>query len=72
MDDMRMHARNDATSLSLIARDFEPTRIERQLLARAFELLCEIQSQPTAASPHNDQLVSEQSVCTEFNRRRVA
>ena len=45
MDDMRMHARNDATSL--VARDFEPTRIERQLLARAFELLCEIQSQPT-------------------------
>ena len=70
MDDMRMHARNDATSV--VARDFEPTRIERQLLARAFELLCEIQSQPTAASPRNDQLVSEQSACTEFDRRRAA
>jgi hypothetical protein len=70
MDDTRMHARNDATSL--VARDFEPTRIERQLLARAFELLCEIQPQPTAASPRNDQLVSGQSACTEFDRRRVA
>jgi hypothetical protein len=70
MDDMRTQARNDATSL--VARDFEPTRIERQLLARAFELLCEIQSQPTAASPGNDQLVSEQSPCVEFAKRRAA
>ena len=70
MDDMKMPARNDATSL--VARDFEPTRIERQLLARAFELLYEIQSQPTVASPRTDQLVSEQSACTEFDRRRAA
>ena len=70
MDDTRMHARNDATSQ--VARDFQPTRIERQLLARAFELLYEIQSQPTAASSRNDQLILDQSACAEFDRRRSA
>ena len=70
MDDMRTQARNDVTSQ--VARDFQPTRIERQLLARAFELLYEIQSQPTAASPGNDQLISVQSACAEFDGRRSA
>ncbi len=66
MDDLRMPAWSDATAM--VARDFEPTRIERQLLVRAFELLCEIQS-----SHHgSDQLVSKQSASAEFDRRRIA
>jgi len=70
MDDMRMQTRNDA--ISLVARDFEPTRIERQLLARAFDLLCEFQSNPTATLHRDDQLTSNQSACPDFDRRRAA
>lgn len=39
MDDSQMQARGDATAM--VSRNFEPVRIERQLLARAFDLLCE-------------------------------
>ncbi len=38
MDGPRNHARNDVTAV--VAREFEPTRIEHQLLAQTFDLVC--------------------------------
>ena len=40
MDSTALATRIDATAI--VARDFEPVRIERQLLAHAFDLACEI------------------------------
>lgn len=40
MDVSQKQARIDATAM--VARNFEPVRIERQLLTRAFELVCRI------------------------------
>ncbi len=38
MDDSQMKAGGGATAL--VSRDFEPVRIERQLIVHAFELVC--------------------------------
>lgn len=63
MDDSQMQAGNDATAL--VSRDFEPVRIERQLIVRAFELVCN-RDALAVGSPDN---VTEQSTGDVEGRR---
>ena len=72
MDSTALTARADATAM--VARDFEPVRIERQLLAHAFDLVCEIairsteeQSKPPTNIDSPDSIVS-----IDMERRRAA
>lgn len=44
MDSTALTTGGDA--IAMVARDFEPVRIERQLLAHAFDLVCEIAKRP--------------------------
>ena len=50
MDDSQKQARGDATAM--VSREFEPVRIERQLLVRAFDLVYEQDMQSIGASHH--------------------
>ena len=70
MDELKMQAQKDVTSS--VARDFEPTRIERQLLARAFDLLCEFHSRPTSTSHASGPPVAEDPMSASFDERSVA
>ncbi len=75
MDDSRMQARTVVTAM--VARDFEPVRIERQLLARAFDLVCEVDTQthgPTqeVAEPSTTDQAAEQPASIDIERRRAA
>ena len=72
MDSTALITRADATAM--VARDFEPVRIERQLLAHAFDLVCDIANRSTEEqsrsptnidSPDNTGFVDEE-------RRRAA
>ena len=68
MDDLRLQARNEATSK--VARDFEPTRIERQLLAHAFELVYEIHTHTVPKPPQEDeQSIVEQPAAIDMGRK---
>jgi hypothetical protein len=68
MDDSRTHACNDATAA--VSRGFEPVRIERQLLARAFDLACEIDSHEIRSSQRDPTV--EQRDSDNLERRRAA
>jgi len=75
MDDRPMQALADATAM--VARDFEPVRIEHQLLARAFDLVCEmetrISSPPSEVTEQStDEQMTEQSASIDVERRRAA
>jgi hypothetical protein len=72
MDSTALTTRVDATAT--VSRDYEPVRIERQLLARAFDLVCDIANQATeeqSKSPMNiDSPVNTVSV--DMRRRPAA
>ena len=65
MDDLQKQAGGDATAL--VSRGFEPVRIERQLIVRAFELVCDRKAMKVG-SPDD---VTEQST-GDAKRRRAA
>ncbi len=72
MDSTALTTRADATAT--VARDFEPVRIERQLLARAFDLVCDIAASSTeeeSNSPTNIDLPAG-TVTVDVERRRAA
>jgi len=54
---------------AMVARGFEPVRIERQLLARAFDLVCEAEMR---ASSLSDPTMAEPSTAGNVERRRAA
>lgn len=72
MDSTALITRADATAM--IARGFEPVRIERQLLAHAFDLVCEIANQSTEeqskSTPNVDSPAN--TVSADVERRRAA
>lgn len=70
MDDFKTNACKDVTAS--VSRDFEPIRIERQLLARAFDLLCEIQPQEMAANCNENPRVQGQPTTPNVGQRRIA
>jgi len=75
MDDRPMQALACATAM--VARDFEPVRIERQLLARTFDLVCEIDARTSLllqeeAEHSTDDQTTEQSASINVERRRAA
>jgi len=67
MDDSLRQAGNDA--IAMVARDFDPVRIEQQLLARAFDLVCkaEMRTSDLIAPP-----MPERSAAGDVERRRAA
>jgi len=67
MDDSLRQAGNDA--IAMVARGFEPVRIERQLLARAFDLVCkaEMRASGLIAPP-----MPERSTAGNVERMRAA
>jgi len=72
MDSTALTTRVDATAM--IARDFEPVRIERQLLAHAFDLVCDIANRPSeeqSKSPPNMDS-PDNTVSVDMERRRAA
>ncbi len=72
MDSTALTTRADATAT--VARDFEPVRIERQLLSRAFELVCDIANRSTeeeSESPTNIDSPNS-TVTVDVERRRAA
>ena len=72
MENMPLVARMDATAM--VARDFEPVRIERQLLAHTFDLVCEIAKRPKeeeSKSPTTSDL-AELTASIDMERRRAA
>ena len=70
MDDLQMQARNDATPA--VVRDFEPNRIERQLIVHAFELVCKLATQTFPTPQANESSVIEQPASSDIERRRAA
>lgn len=72
MDSTALTTGADATAV--IARDFEPVRIERQLLAHAFDLVCEIAMRSTeeqSKSPTNTDSPGN-TISVDMERRRAA
>ena len=60
-------------AIAMVARGFEPVRIERQLLARAFDLVCESQAQVSSPSPRAyDPTNHVRPIAVDVERRRVA
>lgn len=70
MDDSRMRAGRDV--IAMVARGFEPVRIERQLLARAFDLVCDMEGSTQSTRGVTEQSMSERPVTHNIERRRVA
>ena len=72
MDDIRIAARTDVTAV--VARGFEPVRIERQLLARAFDLVCELEKQVAqeASESETTKELAEQTALINIGRTRAA
>ena len=74
MDGLQKQDGEGATAVAaMVARGFEPVRIERQLLARVFDLVCEIEkpaSQSVAAIP--ERAIAEQQIAGSLARRRRA
>ena len=72
MDSTALTTRADATAM--VARDFEPVRIERQLLAHAFDLVCEIANRSTEeqfkSSTNTDS--PDNTISVDMERRRAA
>ncbi len=71
MDGLQKQDGEGATAV--VARGFEPVRIERQLLARVFDLVCEIEkraSQSVAGIPERP--IAEQQIAVSSARRRRA
>ncbi len=77
MDGVFRSAGNSVTAV--VVRQFTPSRIERQLLARVFELVCEVQgeiqqsstSEPSTVRTH-DIDTHRRAIQTHVGRRRVA
>ncbi len=67
MDDSAKQAIQGA--IAMVARGFEPVRIERQLLARAFELVCEVELRAASLS---DLTMADPSRTGNVERRRAA
>jgi len=71
MDNLSKQAGSGA--IAMMARGFEPVRIERQLLARAFDLVCESRTQVSAPTPRAcDPTTPVQPIAVDVERRRVA
>lgn len=71
MDDSSKQAGNDA--MAIVARSFEPARIERQLLAHVFDLVCEAERLgSSSASSLGDCSIAKPSTVGNVERRRVA
>ena len=71
MDVSWQHAGSDMTAV--VARGFEPVRIERLLLARAFDLVCELDVKiSSAAREAAEQPRTEQSSASDREGRRAA
>jgi len=71
MDDSRTQARNGATAM--VSRGFEPARIERHLLARAFDLVCEIDAQAIGSTQEvTGHSTVEQRDSSDIEGRRAA
>lgn len=71
MDDSLRQAGNDA--MAMVARSYEPVRIERQLLSRTFDLVCDVRAPMSASTPRSDDTaISAQPFTEEIERRRVA
>lgn len=63
----------DNAAIAIVARDFEPTRIEQELLARTFDLVSEMRSDaPASHQTTTDQFLVERSSTTTKMRRRAA
>ena len=70
MDDSRLHACKDVAAM--VARGFEPVRIERQLLARAFDLVCEMDMRTfRRAEEVTERSMAEQPATDGVERRRA-
>ncbi len=67
MDDSPRQASKDA--MAMVARGFEPVRIERQLLARAFELVYEVELRASCLS---DLTMADPSSTGNVEKRRAA
>lgn len=72
IDDIRIVARTDVTAV--VARGFEPVRIERELLARAFDLACELEKHVAREASESDMTneLAEQTALINIGRRRAA
>ena len=68
MDDSRMQARTVVTAM--VARGFEPVRIERQLLVRAFDLVCQVDTQTHGPTQEVGEQSTVLSVRTFWTFRR--
>lgn len=70
MDELRKLASRDV--IARVARDFEPVRIERQLLARAFDLACESKKRAGQPTPRTSDDTAAKRQAGDAERRRVA
>jgi len=75
MDNSQTQARDGATAM--VSRGFEPVRIERHLLARVFDLVCEIDAQAIGSTQevtgHSTvDLTAEQRDSSDIEGRRAA
>ena len=72
MDSTASATRIDATAI--VARDFEPVRIEQQLLAHAFTLVSEIANRPTEEPSKSSANLDlpDNTVSVDVERRRAA
>lgn len=69
MDGSKKLASSDATAV--VAREFEPTRIERELLAQTFDLLCK-QTTATKEASAIPSAMSEEATCSTTNQAAEA
>ncbi len=72
MDDFQQQGSKSATAMAaMVARRFEPVRIERQLLARAFDLVCEVEKRASgAATAVPERAIAEQPIAGSIARRQ--
>lgn len=70
MDSTALTTRADATAT--VARDFKPVRIERQLLARAFDLVCDIANRSTEEESKSLTNLDSPNSEVTVERRRAA
>lgn len=77
MDGSRNHARNEVTAV--VARKFEPTRIEHELLAQTFDLVCkgavvtqEVSTNSSTASQKAMSAAGDRSAQANVAGRRAA
>ena len=71
MDDVQKCASKNA--MATVARSFAPVRIERQLLARAFDLVCDVDPRTPQPTPgRDDHAMAGRRLAVNAERRRAA